>query len=455
MTVDIAPLTPDLWPAFEDLFGKQGACYGCWCTHFRLPPAARRDNDRQRNKDHHQGADRGRPAAGPAGVRGRQGRRLDADRPARRRARMEQCGQGVGAGSIPATPPIRRVWAISCFFIRAKARGRGLTHRLVDGGIDICTRERRAAGRGLPDRPVEGFAFDRPVRRLDAGLREGRIFTGWSSARPGRPLMRHVLDPEGAVRSWGWRDASRRQPRSPRRAAAAGRAGTASPSDGKDGRRSRRCRGSGDLRERQRRRRPARRPMPDMDGFEVCRRLKAEPAHLPHSRRDDHRARSGCGPHPRARGRRRRLPHQAGERRSGDDEGEEPGQAEDARRRTPAARLDHRTMSKPATRAGDRAPLIAPGRERHHRSWKERVAAGAAGTHAPDAVAGDAASTGNARRPQSLRPAQADTRTGVRHHQIRHGLPVISPERPRQRERRVEPGDHGLEHEADVRPQPT
>ena len=52
MTVTVAPLTPDLWPAFEDLFGKQGACYGCWCTHYRLPPSVRRIPDRQRNKDH-------------------------------------------------------------------------------------------------------------------------------------------------------------------------------------------------------------------------------------------------------------------------------------------------------------------------------------------------------------------------------------------------------------------
>lgn len=46
----IAPLTPDLWPAFADLFGKQGACYGCWCTHFRLPPARRRENNREGNR---------------------------------------------------------------------------------------------------------------------------------------------------------------------------------------------------------------------------------------------------------------------------------------------------------------------------------------------------------------------------------------------------------------------
>ena len=52
MTVSIAPLTPGLWPLFEDLFGRQGACYGCWCTYFRLPPAVRRDNDRKRNKDY-------------------------------------------------------------------------------------------------------------------------------------------------------------------------------------------------------------------------------------------------------------------------------------------------------------------------------------------------------------------------------------------------------------------
>ena len=50
MPVDIQPLTRDLWPAFEDLFGKQGACYGCWCTYFRLPPAARRANDSHRKK---------------------------------------------------------------------------------------------------------------------------------------------------------------------------------------------------------------------------------------------------------------------------------------------------------------------------------------------------------------------------------------------------------------------
>jgi hypothetical protein len=31
MKLTIRPLTPDLWPALEDLFGENGAAGGCWC----------------------------------------------------------------------------------------------------------------------------------------------------------------------------------------------------------------------------------------------------------------------------------------------------------------------------------------------------------------------------------------------------------------------------------------
>jgi hypothetical protein len=36
MKLRIESLTPELWPAFEDLFGKQGACNGCWCMNWRI-----------------------------------------------------------------------------------------------------------------------------------------------------------------------------------------------------------------------------------------------------------------------------------------------------------------------------------------------------------------------------------------------------------------------------------
>jgi hypothetical protein len=37
----IVPLTSNLWPALEDLFGKWGASNGCWCMYWRIGGAYR------------------------------------------------------------------------------------------------------------------------------------------------------------------------------------------------------------------------------------------------------------------------------------------------------------------------------------------------------------------------------------------------------------------------------
>ena len=41
MKLKIRPLTPNLWPALEDLFGENGACNGCWCMYWRIGNAYR------------------------------------------------------------------------------------------------------------------------------------------------------------------------------------------------------------------------------------------------------------------------------------------------------------------------------------------------------------------------------------------------------------------------------
>ena len=42
-------LTPDLWPALEDLFAGKGACGGCWCMYWRIGRAYR-NRPRNQNK---------------------------------------------------------------------------------------------------------------------------------------------------------------------------------------------------------------------------------------------------------------------------------------------------------------------------------------------------------------------------------------------------------------------
>lgn len=191
MSDAILPLTPDLWPQFEDLFGKQGACYGCWCTYFRLPPAARRQSSRERNKDHI----KARIEAGPPpGVLAFDAGQAVGWMQIGPRADVPEFNN-AGRGSAPldsddASDP--RVWAISCFFIRNKARGQGLTHQLVGAGIDFA---RQSGARLLEACPMDQSKASRSVGLFVGSTRvfENAGFSRAAERKPGRPLMRLEL----------------------------------------------------------------------------------------------------------------------------------------------------------------------------------------------------------------------------------------------------------------------
>jgi predicted GNAT family acetyltransferase len=191
MPVDIRPLTSDLWPAFEELFGKQGACYGCWCTYFRLPPAARRENNGERKKD----VIKARIEQGPPpGLLAFEDDLAVGWMQIGPRADVPEWNN-AGRGSAPVDPlhaSDPAVWAISCFYVRTHARGKGLTHRLVEAGLAFA-RENDA-------RFVEACPMD-----LSTGSRSLSLFVGSTRVfekagfaklverKAGRPLMRYVL----------------------------------------------------------------------------------------------------------------------------------------------------------------------------------------------------------------------------------------------------------------------
>ena len=90
------------------------------------------------------------------------------------------------------TPAIPRVWAVSCFFIRTKARGQGLTHRLVAAGIEHA---RASGARRIEACPID---LSRDSRSLGLFVGSTRVFekAGFAPAvtrKAGRPLMRLEL----------------------------------------------------------------------------------------------------------------------------------------------------------------------------------------------------------------------------------------------------------------------
>ncbi|PWJ85632.1 acetyltransferase (GNAT) family protein [Pseudaminobacter salicylatoxidans] len=187
----IVPVTGDLWPKFEHLFGKQGACYGCWCTHFRLPPAVRRENDRVRNKEFIKARIETGPPPGLLAIEDdvaagwmQIGPRADVpewNKPNRVSMPLEP-----GEADDPA------VWAISCFFIRSSARGKGLTHRLVAAGIDFA---KANGARHLEACPMTESKDSRSVGLFVGSTRvfEKAGFELVAERKQGRPLMRLAM----------------------------------------------------------------------------------------------------------------------------------------------------------------------------------------------------------------------------------------------------------------------
>lgn len=189
MADEIVPLTPDRWEDFARLFGPSGACYGCWCQHFRQPPAARRVSSGAGNRQLMQRRVADGPPPGLIAYRDGEpvgwmqiGPRDDVPE-WNNRGRASAPPDGEAAGDS---------WAISCFFFVRSARGRGLSHAMVAAGIDFA---RRGGARRLDACPM-----DRARRSGSIGLFVGSTsvfekagFAILARRKPGRPLMRLVL----------------------------------------------------------------------------------------------------------------------------------------------------------------------------------------------------------------------------------------------------------------------
>ena len=184
MKLRIRPLTPDLWPALEDLFGELGACNGCWCMYWRIGSAYRK-----RAKETNKAAFRQIVKQGlPPGLIAFEGE-----------VPVGWC-QLTPRGNVPwldRSWRLRRVddlpvWSISCFYVRKGHRRRGVTSALINAAV------KTAQAAGAP--ALEAYP-------LDGDLTPSSSWTGYASTfvragfktvarhTPPRPIMRRDLRP--------------------------------------------------------------------------------------------------------------------------------------------------------------------------------------------------------------------------------------------------------------------
>lgn len=183
----LRPLTPELWPLLEDLFGPNGAVNGCWCMYWRIG-SAYSSRDRDKNKaDFRRIVKRG-PSPGLLACA------------------TDEDGKEIAVGWCQLTPrndltwmdqridapDDKPVWSVSCFYIRKGWRRKGVMTALIRGAVRAA---RTAKAPALEAYPMDAGKSSSAAFTgyVDSFLREG--FTEVARPTPARPILRHMLKP--------------------------------------------------------------------------------------------------------------------------------------------------------------------------------------------------------------------------------------------------------------------
>lgn len=185
--ITIRPLTPDCWPAFEELFGpERGANSGCWCMWPRMPRKDWQAMGRADRKASFRALVEQGPPPGLLAFEGDTAIGWCAVGP-----RSSVAGFQNGRTSKPGEADERpeEVFAVTCFYVRSGHRGRGLMRVLAEAAVRFAREQGARAVDACPvdtDRKLvwgEGFVGLAPVFR-------GLGFKEIARRTPTRPLMR-------------------------------------------------------------------------------------------------------------------------------------------------------------------------------------------------------------------------------------------------------------------------
>ena len=185
MPLTIRPLTPDLWPALEDLFGKGGASNGCWCMYWRIGSEYHKREREKNRRAFHKIVKHGPPPGLLAFDGGRavgwcQLTPRD-DLPWLNRARALQ-----RVDDVP-------VWSISCFYVRRGYRRQGIMSALIKAAVKAA---KRANAPALEAYPVDTVRPE-STSNVFTGTASTFARAGFKSVArriPSRPIMRHDLE---------------------------------------------------------------------------------------------------------------------------------------------------------------------------------------------------------------------------------------------------------------------
>ena len=184
--LEFYPLTVERWADFEKLFGKRGACGGCWCMWWRLQ---RSEFERQKGEGNRQAIKRIVGSGEVPGILAYANNQAVAWCSVAPREAYLTLERSRTLKRVDDKP----VWSIVCFFIAKPFRGKGIALKLLRAAIEHVDKHGGKIVEGYPVEPKGGRMPDAfAYTGLTSTFRKaGFVEVARRSER--RPIVRYVI----------------------------------------------------------------------------------------------------------------------------------------------------------------------------------------------------------------------------------------------------------------------
>ena len=186
MKLSCKALTEKTWGDFENLFGKNGACGGCWCMAWRIKPNIFKQKKGDGNKRAMKQLVKNGEHIGLIGYADKKPVAWCAFAPREKYIRLEN-------SKVLAPIDEEKVWSVSCFFIAKEFRRSGLSTELLNAVIEFAKKKKVKILEAYPSVPYNNNI---PAAFAWTGIPSSFEKAGFSEAArrsKSRPIMRIYL----------------------------------------------------------------------------------------------------------------------------------------------------------------------------------------------------------------------------------------------------------------------
>lgn len=179
-------LTPSRWKDLEKLFGKRGACGGCWCMWWKL---SRKDFEKQKgikNKNAFKKIVLNNEKPGILAYFNDEPVGWCAISPREKYPFLE-------SSRVLKRIDEQKVWSVVCFFVEKPFRKKGITVELLKAAIDYVRKSGGKILEGYPIEPINGKTADVFAWTGIASAFRKAGFNEIARRSPTRPIMRKYI----------------------------------------------------------------------------------------------------------------------------------------------------------------------------------------------------------------------------------------------------------------------